>query len=364
MTFNVRVGTAALGMLAFSLAGGAGAEESPGSPEAGLRRAAELRVGKKYDEAIAVLQDLAEKNGTNPEVHSEAQYQKGLIQEEAGRGAEALASYEASFSGTPGTLSAPFALLGWARVKARAGEVGDAVATYDQVLLNYPRYGAIALLRRGEIEERQGERLAALSTYRALERNYPRDPEVESAKASAGRICEDLAGSSVSTTVLSEVLAQGDCLLAADRFDEAEVVYRSALKRSGSAPERAEFLMALGRCYEARGEYGTAKRTYRRAAREMPSSSHAVAAQMAIVQIHLDQGRYGDAVRELRRVVKKHPGTDQAAEAQCMVGACYESLGEMKKAEESYRKVRDIAPRSPWAFEAQRQMVRLMEMRR
>ena len=336
-------------------------EQAAASPEAELRKAAELRIEKKTDEALAVLRALAEANSARPEIHSEARYQQGLILEEAGRHQEALASYEAAFSGTPGTRSAPFALLSWARVKEKTGQPGDAIATYDQVLRSYPRYGAVALLRRGEIEEKRGDRLAALNTYRILERNYPRDWEAKAAAAAAVRLCADLTRGSPSTTVMSEVIVQGDCLITENRFEEAEKVYRAALKRRVSPAEKAELLMALGGCYEAQDRIGLAKRTYRRVEKALPRSSHAVAAQMAIVQIHLDRARYGDAVRELKRLVKRHGGSDQAAQAQFMIGSCYESLGETRKAQEAYRQVRKIAPRSPWAFEAQRQLVRLME---
>jgi TolA-binding protein len=67
-------------------------------------------------------------------------------------------------------------------------------------------------------------------------------------------------------------------------------------------------------------------------------------------------------VRELGRVVKGYPSTGQAAQAQFMMGSCYESLRERRKAEEAYRRVLEIAPpQSPWAFEAQQSLVRLLE---
>jgi TolA-binding protein len=124
---------------------------------------------------------------------------------------------------------------------------------------------------------------------------------------------------------------------------------------------KADLLIATGVTYEAEGKFGAAERAYRSAAKAVPGSARAAGARMSIVQIYLDRNQLREAVKELVKVAKDFPGTGQAAQAQYMAGSTYETLGDRKKAEEAYRNVLGIAPQSPWAFEAQQALVRLME---
>ncbi len=343
------------------LLSGQGSAKLSQQDERDFARAVELRIGKQHEAALALLKRVEERSAANLAVHNEARYQQGLVLEDAGRFAEALSAFASAANEAPGAPSAPYALMGQARVQAKAGQLEKAAEGYTRLLRMYPRLGGAALLARGLVEEQAGRPVDAALSYRLLLRNFPRAAEIKEARRALAAACEMLLRNSPASTTFQETLERGDCLMDQNRFGDAELLYKAALKRRPPPESQVELLIALGGCYEAQGKVRPAERAYRRVGRVLPGTTRAAAARMAIVQIHLDRNRLGDAIRELGKVVEKYPGTAQAAQAQFMIGSCYESLGKRRKAEEAYRKVMELAPQTSWAFEAQQSLMRLLE---
>jgi len=332
--------------------------------ERDIARAVELRVEKKYDAAIELLKKVAARSGGNPDTRVEAGFQEGLVLEEAGRAQEALEAYGAAVQDAPGATSAPYALMGWCRLKAKTGGYEDAIDGYSRILRTYPRFGSEAVLARAGVEEKAGRVLAATASCRIILRNYPQSAEAREAKRILESECTILLRSSSTATIFEELQARGECLMDQGKYAEARKLYESAQLGKQSPEIKADLLIATAVAYEAEGKFVAAERAYRSAAKAVPGTARAAGARMSIVQIYLDKNQLREAVKELTRVAKDFPGTGQAAQAQFMAGSTYETLGDRKKAEEAYRNVVEIAPQSPWAFESQQALVRLMERTR
>jgi len=327
--------------------------------EADFSKAAELRIGKQPDAALALLLEVEQRAATQ-EVRGEAEYQQGLILEETGKSAEALAAYATVVKENGSAPAAPHAQLNWAHLKLKLGNLDEASEGYRVLAVGYPRFAGAALLAEGGLEESRGRTLDAMLAYRSLVRNYPQAPELADAKTALGALCAKTLAAP-SGTPWESAYMRGDCLMDQDKLADAQRVYEAALKRPLATEARVELLMALGTCLDAQDKPGAAERTYRQVVRAAPKTARAAAAQMLIVQGALDRGKLGDAVSELQRVVKDYPGTGQMAQAQFMIGSCEESLHDRKKAEEAWRRVLEIAPNTAWAAEAQQNLVRLLE---
>ena len=333
---------------------------SSGSDEGDLARAAELRVEGKKDAALELLREVEMRAAANPETRAEAAYQQGLVLEEKGDLGGATERYDSVVRTTPGAAAAAHAQLSLARVLARAGREDQAMEAATALLRMYPRMGGAALLTRGGLHEKAGRIPEAARDYRDAARNFPMAPEAKQAADALAALCGVLLGRPAAATVFADTITRGECLMDGKRYDEARALYDAALKRKPPAEEQAELWMAQGRAFEAEEKYAAAEKTYRKVVAAVPGSGRAASAQMAIVQMHIDRGKLRDAVRELQRIAKAYPGP-QAAQAYFMIGSCQEMLRDPRKAQEAYRKALDAAPQSPWAFDAQQSLLRLME---
>lgn len=326
-----------------------------------IDRAVNLRVQKKYAEAVSALKSLADRRAADPEVRSEALFQEGLVFEEAGKSADALAAYESVFTGYPGQPSAPYARLGWARTQVRLGDSKKALEGYDAVLRQYPHHAAEALLGIGEVRETQGKLGEAAGAMRSILRDFPMAPEAKQARDRLSSLCNRVVASPLTATAWDEVIGRGECLLDVGKPGDARKLYEDSIRRKPPPEWRVELLMGQGRVAVAEAKYGAADKSFRQAAKLAGKTPRAAEARMAIVQGFLDRNRLGDAVKELEGIVRDYPGTSQAIEAQLMAGSCYEVMRQWKKAEDAYRRVMEAAPQSPFAHEAQQSLMRLME---
>jgi TolA-binding protein len=327
-----------------------------------VARAVELRVAKKYDNAAALLRGLAERSATDPEARSEALYQQGLVMQESGRPAEALALFDSVVREYPGQPSAPYAQMEWSLGQARLGAADKAMTGLSVLMSRYPRFGAAGLLAMGDLLEQGGRIGEASMTLRRLINSFPVSPESRQAKTRLADICGKIAGGPpTSATAYAEVIARGECLMDAGDFKGANKLYESALKKNPAPEWRFEVLLAQGRGAVAQEKYGAAEKSFRKAAKAATDPAMAASARMYIVQGHLDRSRLKEAVRELEGIVGDYPGTAQAAQAQLMAGSCYEAMRDRKKAVDAYRRVMSTAPQSPAAAEAQQSLMRVME---
>jgi len=275
---------------------------------------------------------------------------------------EAIALFEAVTSGYAGQPAAPYAQIEWALTQARLGEIGKAMDGFSAVMVRFPRYGATALLAVADLQEQAGNSIEASMTLRRLIRSYPVSPEVKTAVVKLASLCGKITASrGGSGTAYSDILVQGECLMDAGKFDDADRLYVETMKKSPPAEWQVELLMAQGRGAVAREKYGAAETAFRRAAKIAPETGQAALARMSIVQGYIDRNMLKDAIRELEAMVRDYPGTSQGVQAQLMAGSCYEAARDRKKAAEAYRKVMAIAPQSGAAAEAQQSMMRLME---
>lgn len=329
-----------------------------------LDRAAEARVAKRADEAVALLDAVAGRATGDPETRAEALYQKGLVLEGVAKLDEALAAYGEVGKDAPGVPAAPFAKLGAARVLGKLGRIDDAVAAYDALVMAHPRHGGAALLERGKLDEGRGRTADASSAYRLLLRTFPNAAEAKDARRALDGLCGALLASKGSATGTEDLLARGECLMDQERYHEAQQLYERVLAKPLPPEPQAEVWMALGAAWDAQDRPAQAASAYRRVVRLSPGTPRAAAAQMAVVQGFLDRSRWRDAVRELDAIAKAYPGTPQAAQAWYLAGTCEESLKDRRRAEDAYRKVLELAPQSPWAPEAQHRLMRLMEQPR
>ena len=329
-----------------------------------LSRAVDLRIQKKYEKSLAVLRDFARLNAADAEAHSEALYQEGLVLEESGRFSEAVTAFESVLRTYPGAPAAAYSLLARARMYERLDREDDAIKDYETVIRSSPKRAGEALLARAALEEKRGNMTAASRDLRLLLMNFPVSPEAKAARQALDSLCAKIMKSCGSSTLFQEVLACGECMMDAGRYQETQVMYEKALKRRSPDEGRLEMLMALGSALDVQEKFSAAEKIYRKVMREAPSTPRAANAAMAIVQGFLDRDRLRQAVRELEGIVKDFAGTPQGAHAQFLIGSCSELLRDYKKAEEAYRKVTEIAPQTLWAVEAQRSLLRLMERRR
>jgi tetratricopeptide (TPR) repeat protein len=331
-----------------------------GSDETDLARAAELRVEGKRDAALELLRQVEARTGATPEARAEAIYQQGIVLEDKGELGAATERYDTVVRTVPGAAAAGHAQLSLARVLARAGREDQAIEAATLLLRMYPRLGCAALVTRGGLNARAGRQAEAARDYRDAVRNFPNAPEARQAGEALAALCGDILGRPSSATAFADIMTRGECLMDSKRYAEARGLYEAAMKRKPPAEEQAEYLLAQGRTYEGEDRYGAAEKAYRRVVAAVPGTGRAASAQMAIVQMHLDRGKLRDAIRELERIARAYPGP-QAAQAYFMIGSCQEMLRDPRKAEDAYRKAIDAAPQSPWSFDAQQSLLRLME---
>ena len=337
--------------------------------DADLSRAIELRVLKRYDEALALLSAaqarLAGAPFADPTVadrRAEVGYQRGLVLEESGKLADAAEVYEEVVKDLERSPAAAHARLSLALVLQKLGKTDEAAAAWMSAARMSPKLASIALCGLAGLEESRGRPLDAARAWREVVRNFPESAEAPAARRALLAVCTKLGESKASTTILEEILARGNCLADANRAPEAEALYEAALKRRRLPVEaRVTLLMALGGSLDAQDRFAAAEGAYRKVVRAVPGTMDAATAQISIVQGYLDRGRLSDAVRELERMVKTYPGTPAQVQAQFQVGSVQEALRNPQKAEEAYRKVLDLAPQSVWGAEAQRCLVRLLE---
>lgn len=327
-----------------------------------MAKAMELRVAKKYDEAVTLLRGLAERSAADPETRSEALYQQGLALQESRRWVEALVLFDSVVREYPGQPSAPYAQLEWSMDQSRLGDFSKAIAGLNAMMARYPRFGATGLLAMGDLQEQNGQIGEASMTFRQLIRSYPVSPEAKQAKPWLAALCEKLSrGTPPSATAYPDVLSRGECLMDTGDFKGANKLYEVALKKKPAPEWKYEILLAQGRGAVAQEKYGAAEGFFRKAGKAAADPAMAASARMYIVQGHLDRSKLKDAIRELEGIVADYPGTAQSIQAQLMAGSCYEAMRDRKKATEAYRRVMTIAPQSPFAADAQQSLMRVME---
>ena len=327
-----------------------------------VSKAVELRVAKKYDEAVVILRGLAERSAADGEARSEALYQQGLVMQEAGKPAEALDLFDAVVREYPGQPSAPYAQLEWSLGQARLGATERAMSGLSILMGRYPRFGAAGLMAMGDLQDQGGRIGDASMTFRRLINSYPVSPEVKPARIRLAELCGKIAATpSPSVSAFADVISRGECLMDSGDFKGADKLFNQALKKNPSSEWKVEILMAQGRGSVAQQKYGAAEKAFRRAAKAATEPAMAASARMYIVQGYLDRSNLGDAIRELEGIVRDYPGTSQSAQAQLMAGSCYEAKRDRKKAIEAYRRVMTTSPQSPAAAEAQQSLMRVME---
>jgi len=340
------------------------AQALSGAAAKDVSRAVELRIAKKYDEAATLLRGLAERSAADSEARSEALYQQGLVMQESGKPAEALALFDSVVREYPGQPSAPYAQLEWSLVHARLGANDKAMSGLSFLMAKYPRFGAAGLLAMGDLQEQGGMIGEASMTFRQLIQSYPVSTEAKPAKARLADICRKIAGSpQASATAYAEIISRGECMMDAGDFKGADRMYESALARKPAPDWKVEILMAQGRGAVAQEKYGAAEKAFRRAAKAATEPAVAASARMYIVQGFLDRSMLKEAIRELEGIVTDYPRTAQSAHALLMSGSCYEAMKDRKKAIEVYQRVMTTAPQSPAAAEAQQSLMRVMEAR-
>ena len=114
--------------------------------EADLARAVELRVQKRYDEALAVLADVEARLAGAPlaeptvaDRRAEAGYQRGLVLEEAGRLADAVEAYEDVLKDYGRAPAAGHAHLSLAHALMRLGKTDEAAAAWMSAAHQHPK---------------------------------------------------------------------------------------------------------------------------------------------------------------------------------------------------------------------------------
>ena len=114
----------------------------------------------------------------DPEARAEAQFQKALVLEDAGRLDEALAAFAEVGKDVPGVPASPYARLGSARVLGKLGRMDEAVAAFEAERTVFPEF-APALLDLGVAQLRTEEWMDALRMFEMAGRLEPMDPDPE-----------------------------------------------------------------------------------------------------------------------------------------------------------------------------------------
>ena len=154
---------------------------------------------------------------------------------------------------------------------------------------------------------------------------------VYTAKRSEGKV--DVAGNGERGIVvtLSEpdrsVLAVGDELRKAHRYDEAIASYNDLLKRDDiDRAVKAEAKYNIGLSYTWLGDYDRAEKVFQKMLGKYSDNMNAVGyAQYCLAYIEVQKGKYNEAIARLRRSLDSKTITDRelAARTQFMIGSTY-----------------------------------------
>jgi len=267
---------------------------------------------------------------------------RGSGLEQAGKLAEARATYEQLLDSYPASTRAREATLRIANIMMRSGNVA-AVPSLLQDLT--AKDDAAALLLSARAYEQTSDSTRALASYRRLYFYAPASAESLEAAAAISRL-----GSTLSPARADEAIARADKLYEAKRFSDASQAYADAFARfSGSADSqaqlrrviaaasvrktadavsalnaipasagetRAEALYYVAQSYARAKQWNQARATVEELRRSFASSPFTPRALVTVGQIAEDAKNDADSSYFLRTAVNSYQGSVEVAQAQ------------------------------------------------
>jgi soluble lytic murein transglycosylase len=271
-----------------------------------------------------------------------ALFMRGSALEQAGKPAEARASYEQVLDSYPASTRAREATLRIANIMMRSGNVAGVPALLQQLTA---KDDSAALLLSARAYEQTSDSTRALASYRRLYFYAPASAESLEAAAAIARL-----GSPLSPTKADEAIARADKFYEMKRFSDASQAYADAFARfSGSADSqaqlrrviaaasvrktadalsalnaipastgetRAEALYYVAQSYARAKQWDQARATVEELRRSFAGSSFTPRALVTVGQIAEDAKNDADASYFLRTAVNSYQSSLEVAQAQ------------------------------------------------
>jgi soluble lytic murein transglycosylase len=271
-----------------------------------------------------------------------ALFMRGSALEQAGKPAEARASYEQVLDSYPASTRAREATLGIANIMMRSGNVAGVPALLQHLTA---KDDSAALLLSARAYEQTSDSTRALASYRRLYFYAPASAESLEAAAAIARL-----GSTLSPTKADEAIARADKFYEMKRFSDASQAYADAFARySGSADSqaqlrrviaatsvrktadalsalnaipasagetRAEALYYVAQAYARAKQWDQARATVEELRRGFAGSSFTPRALVTVGQIAEDAKNDADASYFLRTAVNSYQSSLEVAQAQ------------------------------------------------
>lgn len=305
------------------------AELERAAPNSPLRDLGRLRRGDalerlgRHDEAMALLEPLAQGEGGHA---AQAVYLLAGAHLAKGEAAEALASIDAVLARVGDSAMTPLLLFRSADAAAVLGQTDEALSRYRKLAANYPKdtWADDALIRGAELALKSGNPAGARDLAgMILEPPYDGSPLRANAR-----------------------LIAGQAALADKKPDEAIDQLKPLLEDRSATPEVVQSArLAMGMAYRSKGQPERAAEVLRDLAMATDTAS-APDAQYVIGVGHFDAGRYAEAVPPLTAYLEKRPQGEVVPDALAMLAISHQELGANDASKASLERLETDFPES------------------
>jgi len=353
---------------------------------------------KNHDQAAALFAQFLQRYPAHERRHL-AFFWKGESEYASGKFADARSSY-VSAAATKDGEKREDALYGAAWSSLRLSRFDDAIAGFEQLLVEYPKGSRAfdARLRLGDCYfqkkdyrkaaesyllvirlfpghsgldeahyqlgqsfEKAGNNAEAYKAFEALVTQIPASPLADDAQYALGWISFKRKEFNDAITEFQKVVknypdgdaaprawySMGDAYYNQQMYEPAEKTYRELLKRHPEHPLVADATVGIQYCLIARGKDQEAMAVIDEFVREHPTSPAAADLQMKKADLLFNKKNYPGAATEYRAFLSKFPRSRNAAQASYRLAESYRLQGNLTEAAETYERTATLTGVTP-----------------
>lgn len=329
-------------------------EKAPGDRDAEIwkvHRGTAMYLQKKYPEAVAALEPVADQIGT-PNLKAEAWYRIGRSQAALDQFAAATKSLEASLAAEPKWKLADDALLVLAYAYQKTGDLPKAKENAQKVIAEFPESKLLdmAHYRLGECARLGDDLKMAVAEYGRIIENWPESSLVRHALYGLGWAQLGQEGFAEAEATFSTLIEEypSDTLIPRTRYGRA--VARRQLKKYAPAIEDLQALLAtdpsreeqsqarhvLGLCQKGLDKFDDAAATFRKLFEDDPDYTDAESVYFELGWALKSLKKESEAAQTFALLAEKFAESPLAADSHYLVGDFHYGEKDYRKAAQAY----------------------------
>ncbi|AGA28869.1 hypothetical protein Sinac_4692 [Singulisphaera acidiphila DSM 18658] len=298
--------------------------KSPLVGEARLGRAAALILLDRRGEGETLLSGLMADSSQN--LAAQAAFALGSSQLEAGRAAEALATFDQASEKFAKTAMAPALIFRSGEAAQKLGQLDEARARFEKAAESNPKHpwADDALIRASRLALEAGDQAAAKALAASFATKFPDSPLRADAKLIEGQVAYNTeGGAKQAIQILSQLLAEAK-----------------------PAPETAQSaLYYLGLAYRADGQKAKSDEVLD-SLLKTPAAPAAANAQYLVGQGHFEAKRFAEAIPALEKYLAGNSNGEVAANAMTYIVWSRLELGQIDEASTVLSRLAQRFPKS------------------